>query len=67
MMDAQDRCCNRKPIRYAPRGGNHFYCPRCDRAYDLKTRQQIANWAWKPIDGQFVATYPKATTKMPGR
>ncbi len=49
-LDDKGRCCGRKPIEYK----NHDYgtdgfkfCPRCDRAYDRETGEQIDNWAWK--------------------
>jgi hypothetical protein len=51
MIDEKGRCCGRKPIVY--RGGSwrspakpQKFCPRCDRAYDLNTDEQIENWAW---------------------
>lgn len=50
---SQLRCCGRKPIRY--KGGSwcspapQLFCPRCDRAYDLETGDQMENWAWKRL------------------
>ena len=55
MIDDKGRCCGRKPMvyksRYSTSTGPHRYCPRCDRAYDLDTNDQISNWAWKQIPG----------------
>lgn len=44
-LDSQERCCGRKPIPYT-RDFIHLFCPRCDRAYDPATGEQIANWAY---------------------
>lgn len=50
-LDEKGRCCGRKPIKYTSRWstatGPHYFCDRCDRAFDLETKQQIENWAWK--------------------
>lgn len=50
-LDDEGRCCGRKPMVYRSRWststGPHRYCPRCDRAYDLDTGEQISNWAWR--------------------
>ncbi|WP_156921935.1 hypothetical protein [Azorhizobium doebereinerae] len=59
-IDAEGRCCGRKPIAYMRAGGPHFFCPRCDGAFDLKDGRQIPNWAWKPMHGGFIATYPES-------
>ena len=57
MLDAKGRCCGRKPMVYKSRTststGPHRYCPRCDRAYDLETGEQIENWAWKLEAGEW--------------
>ena len=51
MLDANGRCCGKKPLQYRSNrqivGGPLQYCPRCDRAYDLDTGEQIDNWAWR--------------------
>lgn len=50
------RCCGRKPLLYkrdaipAPQ----LFCPRCDRAYDPASGEQLANWAWHRVEGEFV-------------
>ena len=58
MLDAKGRCCGKKPIQYksswSTSDGPHKYCPRCDRAYDLKTGAQIDNWAWRQSYGKWV-------------
>jgi hypothetical protein len=41
--------CKIKPLVY--KREPHKFCHRCDRAYDLATGAQIANWAWKTSDG----------------
>ena len=56
-MLADGRCCGRKPLVYK-RDGHHF-CTRCCRSYSLQTSAQMTNWAWKPVECGFVATYPK--------
>lgn len=45
MIDVLGRCCFRKPLTYKREG--KFYCTRCSRAYDINTKEQIANWAWR--------------------
>lgn len=60
-LDEKGRCCGRKPIDYKGGGWNspsrpQKFCPRCDRAYDRNTGEQIENWAWKLRDGSFVKT-----------
>lgn len=49
-LDANGRCCGRKPLEYKSRWstaeGAHRYCPRCDRAYHITENRQIKNWAW---------------------
>lgn len=54
-LDERDRCCGRKPIQYrlGPPGPRYF-CPRCDRAYSLFTKEQIENWAWMEVEGDWV-------------
>ena len=40
------RCCGRKPLEYKGRiEPAHKFCPRCDRAYDMKGNQK-ANFAY---------------------
>lgn len=48
-LDEKGRCCGKKPIFYK-RPPRHF-CPRCDRAYDAVTGEQIENWAWRKAPG----------------
>jgi len=35
-LDDKDRCCGKKPLVY--KRYPHFYCTRCDRAFDLETK-----------------------------
>lgn len=59
-LDDKGRCCGRKPLEYKRDG--HKFCPRCDRAYDIATGEQITNWAWlKKPDGEF---HPTDMNKM---
>ena len=58
-LDENGRCCGRKPILY--KGGSwrspelrQKFCDRCDRAYSIETGEQIANWAYKLTNGEFV-------------
>ena len=60
-LDANGRCCGRKPIRYlrgdwTPERRPHLFCDRCCRAYEIDLPcAQIENWAWARLtDGQFV-------------
>ena len=58
-LDDKGRCCGRKPIVYktnrytAASERPQRFCPRCDRAYDLETGEQFANWAWHLVNGQW--------------
>lgn len=53
------RCCGRKPMVYK-KPEPHFFCPRCNRSFNLYTKDQVPNWAWKQdTSGVFSATYPK--------
>ena len=45
-LDGKGRCCGRKPLVYK-KPPAHKFCTRCDRAYDLITGEQVANWAWR--------------------
>lgn len=57
-LDERGRCCGRKPIEY--RREPHKFCPRCDRAFDSVTGEQIGNWAYtRDADGTFTPKYPK--------
>jgi hypothetical protein len=48
------KCCGRKPLVYLRK--QMLFCSRCDREYDLKTGEQIPNWAWKRnSDGTFAS------------
>lgn len=59
MIDANGRCCGRKPIHYkrghtTTSGKPQYYCTRCDASYDPTTREQVDNWAWeKSAGGRF--------------
>lgn len=53
-LDERGRCCGRKPLVY--KRDAKLFCPRCDRAFDLSTGEQVANWAYMadPGDRGFV-------------
>ena len=51
-MDSKGRCCGRKPLVYKRDG--YLFCFRCDKAYDINTKQQIENWAWMRAADGFV-------------
>jgi len=53
-IDDSGRCCGRKPLVYKSR--KMLFCCRCDRSYDMTTKEQIANWAWHEDAGKFVKT-----------
>lgn len=60
-LDERGRCCGRKPLVYKrPRPG-HFFCARCDRAFNLETGIQTENWAWKFSSTGFVTTKRSAS------
>jgi hypothetical protein len=44
-LDENGRCCGRKPLVYKRDG--HKFCTRCDKSFDIKTGEQIENWAWQ--------------------
>lgn len=50
-LDEKGRCCGRKPIVYkterGPRYPRGHFCYRCGRSFNLETREQQENWAWK--------------------
>ncbi len=58
-LDSEGRCCGRKPLvyltgRFTGSEGPQRFCPRCDRAFNLVTGEQIENWAWKKnAQGEF--------------
>lgn len=49
-LDMKGRCCGRKPIAY--KRDPHLFCPRCSRAYDPHTGNQINNWAYTAVDSE---------------
>ena len=52
-LNDKGQCCGKKPLTYKRDG--ELFCPRCDRAYNIDTNQQIDNWAWKKNEhGSFV-------------
>lgn len=60
-LDNKGRCCGRKPMHYEGGAWNSpkrpmKFCPRCDRAFDPETSEQVVNWAWRLDDGEFVRT-----------
>jgi len=52
-LDEAGRCCGRKPLVY--KREPHYFCDRCDRAFSLRDGVQIANWAWRAVDGGFTS------------
>lgn len=52
-LDENGRCpaCLVKPLVY--KREPHKFCWRCDRAFNLETGEQIANWAWIKDDAGF--------------
>ena len=55
MLDDKGRCCGRKPIHYKGRlATRQLFCCRCDRSYDVDTKQQRENFAWKKEGSEFV-------------
>ena len=51
-LDEKGRCCGRKPLIYKREG--EYFCPRCDRSFDIVTRKQKPNFAWaENQDGSF--------------
>ena len=53
-LDRRGRCCGRKPLVY--RRPPHLFCVRCDAGFDPDTGNQIANWAYEPLNGGFAST-----------
>lgn len=58
-LDEKGRCCGIKPIDY--KGGSYRspqkpqkFCFRCYRAFDRVTGEQIENWKWNHVDGEWV-------------
>jgi hypothetical protein len=47
-LDDKGRCCGRKPIVY--KRPHHFYCDRCDAAFDPSDGKQVPNWAYYKLD-----------------
>jgi hypothetical protein len=65
-LDAQGRCCGRKPIHYKTRNGfqrvkdPHFFCVCCAAEFDMDGAQR-PNWAYrKSADDGFIPTYPNS-------
>lgn len=55
-LDANGRCCGRKPIVY--KRPSRFFCDRCGREYATDGKQ-VANWAFKLRgDGLFQCAKP---------
>ena len=51
-LDTKGRCCGRKPIVY--KRSQELFCSRCDRSYRLlPPHEQIENWAWRKVSGQW--------------
>jgi hypothetical protein len=67
-LNDKGQCCGRKPLVYKtnrhagynmPRHG-YLFCWRCDRAYDRDTHEQIPNWAYKMVNGEWEVQKGKA-------
>ncbi len=60
-LDSKGRCCGHNPEVYK-RGAKRF-CNRCLRDFDIATGEQVENWAWKVIRGEWIRVdsfgYPK--------
>ncbi len=53
-LDVHGRCCGRKPTEYRREG--KLCCFRCDRAFDLGTKEQIPNYCFRAgPNGGFVS------------
>lgn len=61
-LDADGRCCGRKPIEY--RRSPQLFCARCDRAYDPATKAQRPNFAWVAVEGGFALSQVSASAKV---
>lgn len=61
MINEKGQCCGRKPLAYkGRRADRQLLCCRCDRSYDLDTKQQRENFAWVRNEaGEFVSAPPK--------
>lgn len=57
-LDADGRCCGRKPLVYK-RPYFHYFCSRCDREFNANGNQ-VPNWAWKLRGSEFVRKDSKA-------
>lgn len=55
-LDEKGRCCGKKPIIYKRKG--YYYCPRCDRAFDINTKEQISNFWWIEEEDYFIKIHP---------
>ena len=60
-VNAKGQCCGRKPIPY--KRPPHLFCPRCNRAFDPTTGEQIANWAWRIVGDGFQSTSKRIASK----
>lgn len=57
MLNNKGQCCGSKPIVYKRWG--ILFCHRCDREYDLYTKEQRENFAWTKKDEVFVVKFPE--------
>lgn len=65
MLKEGGRCCGRKPIAYR-RPRPHKFCPRCCADYDAEMGDQIANWAWLPMEGGFTPRHVPSRANKAG-
>lgn len=68
-LDDKGRCCGRKPIDYKGGAWNspkqpEKFCPRCNRAFDRVSGEQIENWAFSKCKG--CGTWIKGGQKLCG-
>lgn len=59
--------CLVKPLPYRREG--NWFCMRCCRSYDMKTGEQLTNWAWRASaeGGFFRPAYEPNTEKQSGQ
>lgn len=55
-LDEAGRCCGRKPLVY--KRARQLFCARCNASFNIETRRQQPNWAWRAAGDAFVAATP---------
>lgn len=51
------RCCGKQPLTYKRR--HMLFCTRCSREFDMDTKEQRPNFAWRFDGVTFVSTRPQ--------